>query len=136
MTTRRQRYVDELVAAFVAAGVPAAIERTVEGAFSYDEGTVLVVHRGRERPTTNVGGGAIRDCELRLSTVTRGNTPEDEFDAVLAVAHPILMAFKSEGMMSVSEIGTDEPKYADGKVCLITSHYVLKYRTGPGSLGT
>jgi hypothetical protein len=136
MTTRRQRYIDELIAALQAAAVPAAIERSVESAFSREEGVVLVVHRGRERPTANIGGSAKRDCELRLSTVTRGDDPEGASDAVLAVAHPILMAFKSEGTFAVSELGTDEPKFADGKVCLITAHYVIQYKTGPATLGT
>jgi hypothetical protein len=136
MTTRRQRYIDELIAAFEAAGVPAAVERSVESAFSYDEGVVLVVHRGRERPTAGIGGTTKRDCELRLSTVTRGNDPEGAADAVLAIAHPILMAFKSEGTFAVTELGTDEPKFAEGKVCVITAHYVIQYKTGPATLGT
>lgn len=136
MTTRRQRYINELILAFEAAGVPASIERTVDGAFSRDEGVVLVVHRGRERPTASVSGSAKRDCELRLGVVTRGDDPEGSADAVLAVAHPILMAFKSEGLFTVSETGTDEPKFADGKVCLITAHYVIQYKSGPGTLGT
>jgi len=135
MTTRRQRYINELVAALQAAGVPAEVSTTIDGAFSREEGAVLVLHRGREVPAASASGSTVRECELRISTVTRGDDPEQAADDVMEVVHPILMAFKSTALMMVSEQGTDEPKYADGKVCLITTHYIMKYATGPKTLG-
>ena len=49
MTTRREFYIQALIDAFNAIpDFPAEIERTIDGAFSRDEGRVLVVHRGGE----------------------------------------------------------------------------------------
>lgn len=137
MTTRRETYISALIDLFQStAGFPATVSRTLDDAFCRDEGKVLVVHRGGELPNSSVSGSALRDCEIRLSTVTRGDSPEEASDAVLEIAHPMVMTFKPAGLVQVKEIRTDEPKYGggDGKVCLITVHYLFRYNTAANTL--
>lgn len=139
MTTKRETLIEALIALFQATpGFPATVERTLDSTFSSEEGRILVVHRGGEVPTANVSGSALRDCEIFLSTVTRGTSPEADSDAVLEVAHPLLMTFKHAGLMQVKEVRTDAPQYGgeSGKVCLITVRYLLRYSTAANTLSS
>lgn len=135
--TRRESYIQALVDLFEGTvGFPAIVSRTLEDAFCREEGKILVVHRGGELPNSTVSGSALRECEIRLSTVTRGESPEADSDAVLEIAHPLVMTFKPAGLVQVKEIKTDEPKYGggDGRACLITVHYVFRYNTSANTL--
>lgn len=137
MTTRRETYIQQLVDLFKnTAGFPAEVSRTLEDGFSREEGKILVVHRGGETLNSSVSGSGLRDCEIRLSTLTRGDSPEEGSDSVLEIAHPLIMAFKPAGLVQVKELRTDEPKFGggDGKVCLITVHYVFRYNTAANTL--
>jgi hypothetical protein len=135
--TRREAYIQALIALFGSTpDFPAKLARTLDDAFSRDEGNILVVHRGNEVPNTGTSGSALRDCGIRLSTITRGDSPEEESDAILEVAHPLIMTFRPAGLVQVKEIKTDEPKYGggDGRTCLISVHYVFRYNTSPNTI--
>jgi hypothetical protein len=138
MTTKRESFIQGLIAAFSAApDFPAAIERTLDGAFTSDQGNVLVVHRGDETVTMDMDGGAERNCTIVLSTVTRGGNPEGESDRILEAAYPLIMGFKAEGLMPVTERGTAAPKFSDRNECLlISAQFNFRYITSPGSLSS
>lgn len=134
--TLREQYAGELAALLAAApGFPAAVERSLAAAIEREKGRVLVVHRGGEKLERSAAGASWRECEMRFSVITRGDVPEKDADDVMEVAHPLIMTFKSTNLIDVREVKTDEPKFAnaDGKACMITTHYLLRYRTAPNS---
>ncbi|NML62266.1 hypothetical protein HHL21_14510 [Massilia sp. RP-1-19] len=138
--TLREAYIEGLIADLrAAAGIGAMVERSIVKAFTREEDTVLVVHRGAESQPDNSRLGVIdRTCEILLSIVARGDAPDQLADAVLEVAHPLVMAYRAPRIIDVWEGPTDAPKFSDvgGTAGLITVHYFIRYRSGPNSLSS
>jgi len=109
---------------------PAIVGRSLVRAFSEDEGDQLVVHRGSETPDLDLDGDGQRACDVLVTVVTRADDAEPAADNVMAVAHPIIMAFSLPGVLNVEEIKVDEPKYAsaDYRVCMVTTQYRITYQ--------
>ncbi|WP_240648448.1 hypothetical protein [Pararobbsia silviterrae] len=111
------------------------IERSVFDAVSGSEARVLVVHRGRDVPTQDIGV-TTRECIVMLTAVVRDTAPDRAADEIFERAHPVVMAFDAPGLLGVTEGPTDEPRAADveGGVGVITVQYVFQYQTPTASL--
>jgi hypothetical protein len=109
---------------------PALVGRSLARAFGADEGTQLVVHRGGESPDLDIDGDGQRYCDALISVVTRSDEAEVDADAVMDIAHPLVMGFTDPRLVLIEEIKVDEPKYAsaDYRVCVITTHYRFSYQ--------
>jgi hypothetical protein len=137
MTTKREQYLDTLVALIKAVpDFPALVDRSIISAFAVEDSDVVVIHRGKEEPSHGMLGMADRTCEVLVSVITRSAVPERQADALLEMLHPLLIGFAAEGVIDVTEGVTDAPKFADadGKICMITTHYFMLYRTLAASL--
>jgi hypothetical protein len=135
--TLRETYIQALIALFKATpGFPAMVERSLVVAFAYEEGSVVVVHRGKEDPDNSMTGVTDRTCEILISVITRSAVPDQVADEVMEVVHPLVMHFTAANLMRVLEGQTDEPKFSgtDTSACLMATHYTLLYRTIPDSL--
>src|SRR4051794_31214421 len=112
--TLRELFVADLIAMFQGvADFPAKVERSLSVAFERKEGRVLVVHRGGELPERTLSGVTYRKSEIRFSVITRARVPDADADAVMEVAHPLIMAFSAPSLLQVMEVRTDEPKFAN-----------------------
>ena len=139
MTTRRESYVQSLMErlsgdpALQALGV--RVERSIFDAISAAEPRVLVVHRGRDVSTADIGV-TTRECIVMLTAVVRDAAPDRASDEIFERSHPVVMAFDADGLMGVMEGPTDEPRAADaeGGVGIITIQYVFQYQTPPAVL--
>ena len=111
-------------------GFPATVGRSLARAFGADEGSQLVVHRGSESPDLDVDGDGQRYCDVLISVVGRSDDAEVEADAVMEVAHPLVMGYSDPRIVQIEEIKVDEPKYAsaDYKLCVITTQYRFSYQ--------
>jgi hypothetical protein len=137
MTTKREFYLDALVALVKAlSNFPAVVDRSIISAFTIEDSDVVVFHRGKEDPDHSMLGVADRTCEILVSVITRSTVPERQADALLEVVHPLVINFAAAGVIDVTDGTTDAPKFADadGKICMITTHYFLQYRTASNSL--
>lgn len=138
MTTLRERYIEGLIAALDAVpGFPASVHRSMTIAFRRDESPALIVHRGAEDLENTLGDDDTdRQCEILVSIVSRGDTPDREADDVMELAHPVIMQYRAPGLLLVEEMGTNAPAYsnADAHACLMTTRYKIHYTTGRLSL--
>ena len=131
---------EELIAALIQSlsGLPdiCPVYRSREQAFSHEELPVLVVSRGKESVNDQNLGYVDRTCEVLVSVFSRGNDPEIEADNVLEKIHPLVMTFNGHDILSIDEIGTDQPDYEffDDNLCRVTVHYAIRYRTIPNTL--
>jgi hypothetical protein len=135
--TLRESYIQALLDLFRdASGFPATPERSLKAAFSREEGTIIVVHRGKEFQEDAVLGYADRHCEVLVSVISRDEAPDRVADDVMEIAHPLIMNFCSEKLVDVVEGPTDQPLFSnvDPSACVVTTHYVLRYRTQSDSL--
>jgi hypothetical protein len=139
MTTRRESYVAALMAQLAGSAALRAlgvtVERSVFEAISSHEGSVLVVHRGRDTPVSSLGV-TDRQCVLMLTAVVRDASPDRAADSIFEAAHPIVMGFDADRLLGVTEGPTGEPQAGDveGGVGVITIQYLLQYQTAPNSL--
>lgn len=136
--TLRETYIQGLINTLRSVpAFPAGVERSISIAFTREESPVLVVHRGAEQIGNTIGGDTDRECEILVSVISRGDSPETEADEVMALAHPLIMSFKAVGMMLMEEVGTSAPLYSntDGMACMLTSRYKIHYTSGRLSLG-
>lgn len=139
MSTLRETYLDALVAMVKAIpNFPAIVDRSVIAAFAIEDSDVVVIHRGKEDTDHGMAGVVDRSCEILVSVITRNSVPERQADALMEQLHPLIIRFAAAGVIDVSDGSTDAPKFADadGKICMITTHYVLQYRTASDSLST
>ncbi|MET3431437.1 hypothetical protein ABIC71_000915 [Herbaspirillum seropedicae] len=120
------------LASYLAASpeLSAQVGRSLARAFSEEEGDQLVIHRGKEVPDLDMEGDGQRQCDVLVSVVSRADEAEVAADAVMAVAHPMVMGFADPRILHIEEVEVDEPRYAsaDYKVCLITTRYRIFYR--------
>ncbi|HDR9028746.1 TPA: hypothetical protein QDB14_002946 [Burkholderia vietnamiensis] len=141
MTTRREVYIEDLLAA---AGVDAGLQqldvqvgRSVVDALDEKHSLALVLHLGGEAPPDRSAVGfATRQTELLCTVITRDTAPDRAADQVLELAHPIVMNYDGQGIIDIGESHTDPPIFAnvDGESCLRTVHYIFTYRTRWNSL--
>lgn len=137
MTTRYQTYRDGIKAALLAAtGLGAQVETSTLRAFTRNE-TVLVLHSGKEIVSDEGPiGRATRMRELLCSVQTAGESRDDVAESVFAVALPIVLGYSAEGLVSLREMGTDDPKYVSGDLArmIVTKRFLLTYQTLEDSL--
>lgn len=139
MTTRRESYVADLMAQLAASAdlqaLGVTVERSLFDAISNSEGSVLVVHRGRDTPVSSLGV-TDRQCVVMLTAVVRDAAPDRAADSIFEAAHPIVMGFDADRLLGVTEGPTGEPQAGDveGGVGVITIQYLLQYQTAPNSL--
>ncbi|WP_322105854.1 hypothetical protein [Paraburkholderia sp. J41] len=139
MTTRRESYVEALMHALSAdaqlQALGVKVERSIYDAVSSDEPRVLVVHRGRDTPTPDIGV-TTRACIFMLTAVVRDAAPDRASDSIFELAHPVVMRFDADGLMGVLEGPTDEPRAADaeGGIGVVTIQYLFQYQTPPEAL--
>lgn len=137
MITLREKHVQSIYQSVLAIDpMPALVDRSVVNAWSVEDSDVVVVHRGKELPDENMIGVTDRLCEVLISIVTRHPIPEQRADELMEKIHPVIMQYTADGVTDMSEGETDAPKFADpdGRVCMITAHYRLIYRTTGNSL--
>jgi hypothetical protein len=135
--TLRETYIEGLMDAMKAfAGFPAGVERSISIAYTREESPVLVVHRGEETLENSMGDDTDRQCEILVSVISRGDTPEVDADDVMDVAHPLIMQYQGAGILQVEELGTKAPLYSntDGMACMVTARYRIQYSTSRLSL--
>jgi hypothetical protein len=137
MTTRRETFIQAIIAALEGApGFPAAVERSVTRAFTRQESPVLVVHRGGEDVNDALNTSVYRSCEVLVSVITRSDVPDQVADEIMEAAHPVIMAYRADGIMKILEAGTNAPVFsqADAQACLLTTRYTIQYTTSRRSL--
>lgn len=137
MTTSRESYIQGLIDTLSdLPGFPAGVYRSLSAALSREESPALVVHRGAEELESNLDDEADRQCEIRVSVISRGDTPDRDADNVMEVAHPAIMQFRAPGIQQLEEAGTDAPVFAntDGQACMVTTRYKVHYSTSRFSL--
>ncbi|HEY9145263.1 MAG TPA: hypothetical protein VIN36_01125 [Thiobacillus sp.] len=137
MTTLRETYIEGLMAVLEAVpGFPAGVHRSISVAFRREESPVLVVHRGGEDVANSLGDDTDRFCEILVSVISRGDTPDRDADAVMELAHPAIMQFLAPGLIQMEEVGTNAPVFsnADGHACMMTTRYKVHYCTDRLSL--
>ena len=135
--TLRESYIQGLIALLAAVpGFPARVERSISIAFSREHSPVLIVHRGAEDLQNTLGDDTDRQCEILVSVVSRSDVPDCVADDVMEVAHPLIMAFQSAGILQMEEIGTNAPVFSntDGQACMMTTRYKIHYCTDRLSL--
>ncbi|MGU4696858.1 hypothetical protein [Burkholderia cepacia] len=140
MTTMRERFIDQLMAALSAepslrdTGV--VVERSLFAAFASNEPRVLVVHRSSDPVVEENIGVTTRECGVALSAVVHADAPDREADVMFEVTHPLVMRFQADGLIGIREAGTDEPQAgdADGGVGVVTMRYLFLYQTRAGHL--
>lgn len=135
--TLRESYIQGLIDLLTAIpDLPAAVHRSMTIAFSREESPALIVHRGTETLENSLGSDTDRQCEILVSVVSRGDTPDRDADEVMEVAHPAIMQFTAPGIVLVEETGTNAPVFAnaDGQACLVTARYTIHYCTDRLSL--
>ncbi|HYD79841.1 MAG TPA: hypothetical protein VEC06_08530 [Paucimonas sp.] len=136
MTTLRETFVKQILdlqtPALVA--INAKTERSLKAAISAEDGDTLVVHRGAEELRDQVLGATDCFVEILLSVVTHDDAPDAAADAVMEVAHPIVMAYTHGAIIDIQQGNTDEPKYTNGRACVVTTHYLIHYRRSESSL--
>lgn len=134
--TLRETYIEGLMSAFQASGVSAKVERSLDVAFSREDGDVIIVHRGKEDPDNSVYGITDRMCDIMVSVLTRAAAPDKRADEIMVELHPLVVGYTADGIIDILEGQTDPPKFAntDGRACLITTHYTFHYRTAANSL--
>lgn len=137
MTTRTALYVKGIRAALGAVGaVPARLESSPVRAATRDAIPMLRVLPGREVVVSGSIGCTARHREVHLWLHTAGDDHLDLAERVFEAAHPIVMAFQASGLVSVEEVGTDEPKYADADLTrqVVVKRYLFIYQTDEHSL--
>lgn len=135
--TQLQSYITGLIEAFEnTPGFPARIEKSPVRALNRQDARVLSVLPGAESVQDSPVSMATREREILLVVHTAGDEHLDLAEAVFEAAHPIVMGFAAEGLVSVSEHGTDEPKYANGDLTrqVVTKRYRFIYQTDEHSL--
>src|ERR1700741_5062109 len=127
--TLRETFIQGLLAALRAApDLGATVERSIVKASTCEDGAVIAVHRGGELEPDNSKLGVIdRVCEILVSVVARNDAPDQAADAVLNVAHPLVMNYTHAKIMDVWEGPTDAPKFNDigGTAGMTTVHYFI-----------
>lgn len=137
MTTRRESYIQGVIVALSALPALAGrVERSISKAFTREESPVIVVHRGAESLENTLGSDTDRSCEILVSVVSRSHIPDVDADGVMEVAHPVIMAFQSAGILWMEELGTNAPIFSntDSQACLLTTRYMVHYGTDRLSL--
>nr|WP_218940910.1 hypothetical protein [Allopusillimonas soli] len=132
-----QGYIAGLIDAFESGtGFPARIEKSPVRALNREDRQVLSILPGAESVQDSPVSMATREREILLVVHTAGDEHLDLAEAVFEAAHPIVMGFTAEGLVSVNEHGTDEPKYANGDLTrqVVTKRYRLIYQTDEHSL--
>ena len=135
--TLREIFIQELMALLAAApAFPAQVERSLSVAFSRDESPVVVIHRGDEGVDGDLSGEVIRECQILVSVITRSDVPDQQADSVMEAAHPLLMSYRAEALLGIWEVGTKAPMFAsaDSQACMLTTQYIVQYRTDRLSL--
>ncbi|XYJ11810.1 hypothetical protein ACSUZJ_07415 [Telluria sp. B2] len=135
--TLRETYIEGLIGMLAAIpAFPAGVHRSMLTAFRRDESPALVVHRGAEDVENSLGDDTERRCEILVSVVSRGDTPDRDADEVMEVAHPAIMQFSAPGLVLIEETGTNAPVFAnaDGQACMVTARYKIHYCTDRLSL--
>jgi len=135
--TLRESYIQGMIAALAAVtGFPAKVERSISIAFSREESPVLVVHRGAEDLENTLGDDTYRTCEILVSVISRSDVPDQVADDVMAVAHPVIMAYQAANLIQMQEMGTNAPVFsnADSQACMMTTRYSIQYCTDRLSL--
>jgi len=138
MTTRLQRYVDELYAVVEQVdGFPAAVERSTLRAFRRDEHPMLVIHQGREVISPDSAWPrSTRVRELLCTVHTAGAERDTSSEEVFEALQPIVIGYVADGLVQIEELGTDEPKYLQGDLdrMAVTKRFRLTYQTLDDSL--
>ena len=135
--TLREMYIQGLIAALQGVpDFPAHVERSLTVAFSRQESSVLVVHRGAEELENSLGDGTDRTCAILVSVISRSDVPDQVADAVMEAAHPVIMAYQAAGLLQMREMGTNAPVFsnADSQACMMTTRYSIMYCTDRLSL--
>ena len=135
MTTRETLIAGLLSELADVEGMPMT-ERSLSSGYAREEGNVIIVHRGGEDPDYSQICVVDRTCEILVTVLGRGSVPEVEVDGVLALVHPVVMAYSASNLMQVDEVRTGAPRYADEDLssCAVTVTYTFKYRTQPNTL--
>lgn len=137
--TLRELFIQELIAQLSSApAFPAMVERSINVAFTREESPVLVIHRGSEEIEADLCGETIRECEILASVITRSDVPDQQADSVMEVAHPLIVAYTSDHLLQIWEVGTNAPLFAgaDSLACMLTTRYKVQYRTATASLNS
>ena len=135
--TLRETYIQGLIDMLAAIPqFPANVHRSMLVAFEREESPALVVHRGAEDLENSLGDDTDRQCEILVSVVSRGRTPDRDADEVMEAAHPAIMQFSAPGIVLIEETGTNAPVFAnaDGQACMVTARYKIHYSTSRLSL--
>ena len=134
--TKREELIAALIQSLSDAPDICPVYRSREQAFSHEELPVLVITRGKESVNDRNLGYIDRTCEVLVSVFSKGNDPETEADTVLEKVHPLVMTFSGYDILSIDEIGTNEPDYEffDENLCRVMVRYAIRYRTTPNTL--
>ena len=141
MTTLREQYVEALLGLLEAdpdlQSLNVQVGRSIVDALDAQHNLAVIIHIGADAPPDRSAiGFATRQTEILCTVITRDSTPDKAADAVLELAHPILMDFDAAALIASDEGHTDPPIFAnvDGESCLRTVHYIYTYRTRSNSL--
>ncbi|WP_186137339.1 hypothetical protein [Burkholderia gladioli] len=135
MTTRREKYVAALMPLLQAdpglQQLKVKVERSIFAAISAGDPRVLVVHRGGETVESENIGVVTRRCIVMVSAVVRDEAPDRAADDLFELVVPIVLAYDDDDLISIDEIGTDEPQSADdeGGIGVITMRFAFTYQT-------
>jgi len=137
MTTLFAGYLRGITDAMEASATfPAVVERSPVRAATREEARRICVLPGAESVEGTPLGRATREREILLNVHTAGDDHLELAESVLEAAHPIVMLFRAEGIVSIREFGTDEPKYANGDLSrqVVSKRYRITYQTDEHSL--
>lgn len=118
-------------------GFPAIVEPSPVRAMTRKDTQTVCVLPGAEAVDAMPIGRSTRARQVHVVVHTAGDDHLELSEAVFAAAHPVLMAFEMDNLVSVEEVGTDEPKYANGDLTrqVVTRRYRVVYQTDEHSLG-
>lgn len=116
---------------------PAAVEPSPVRAMTRQDRKTVCVLPGAEAVDAMPIGMATRARQIHVVVHTAGDDHLELSEEVFSAAHPVVMSFEMDGLVSVEEVGTDEPKYANGDLTrqVVTRRYRVVYQTDEHSLG-
>ncbi|SAI58927.1 Uncharacterised protein [Bordetella ansorpii] len=134
MTTRLQQYIAGISDALTVAGLK--VEGSPIQALQRQDSQVCTLLPGQEDVEASPVGRSTRGRLIRLAVHTAGDDHLAETEAVFEAAHPVIMAFVADGLVSIVELGTDEPQYVatDLSRQITGKRYLVTYQTDEHSL--
>jgi len=133
----RERILDALMAALVAAPTGATIFRARETSITRAVSPALVVMPQAEEVERRAAAGDLRTLTVGFEIFVRGD-PWDEFaDPVAVAAHPVIMGVQASlpFIVSIVPAGSEwQAEEADRTAGALTMRYLIKYWNAAGDL--